>query len=185
MARTGIKKSDVFNAAEAIRARGTEPTMTAIRVELGSTGSLSTISQHLSAWREETAEKVQQHEIPEEVQNKMLEALTVVWGIASSQAQQDIKAIKQEYSDKLKHFETDRRELEKVAIKQEQEGDKNLKTLESTFAALEKEREKTRVLELELNELRGQVKIYQQLVKQPDQKLDKKKAHPKPIKASS
>ena len=69
MARKGVTFDQVANAAATIKARGTEPTIAAIRVELGNEGSYSTISQHLAKWRTEDSEKGVHKEMPPEVEN--------------------------------------------------------------------------------------------------------------------
>ncbi len=51
MARTGISKYLVQQARDAVVARGEHPSIDAVRVELGNTGSKSTIHRYLQAWR--------------------------------------------------------------------------------------------------------------------------------------
>jgi hypothetical protein len=47
MARTGLYKSDVKQARDALVARGRHPSLDAVRIELGNTGSKSTIHKYL------------------------------------------------------------------------------------------------------------------------------------------
>lgn len=47
MARAGINKALVQDACDALRARGVHPSIDAVRVELGNTGSKSTIQRFL------------------------------------------------------------------------------------------------------------------------------------------
>jgi len=60
MARAGINKALVQDACDALRARGVHPSIDAVRVELGNTGSKSTIQRYLKelAAREPTARAV-------------------------------------------------------------------------------------------------------------------------------
>jgi len=51
MARTGITKEQVFQAAEYIRGADETPTIERIRVQLGNTGSPNTIHKHLKLWK--------------------------------------------------------------------------------------------------------------------------------------
>ena len=49
MARSGIYKSEVVRARDALRAQGRHPSIDAIRVELGNTGSKATIHRYLGS----------------------------------------------------------------------------------------------------------------------------------------
>jgi hypothetical protein len=53
MARAGIYKSEVVRARDKLIALGKHPSIDAIRVELGNTGSRTTISRHLKEIEEE------------------------------------------------------------------------------------------------------------------------------------
>lgn len=53
MARSGIYKSEVVRARDALRAQGRHPSIDAIRVELGNTGSKATIHRYLKEIDEE------------------------------------------------------------------------------------------------------------------------------------
>lgn len=50
MARCGVQKEDVFEIAEKLHQRGIIPTISNIRIFLG-TGSYTTISRYLYAWK--------------------------------------------------------------------------------------------------------------------------------------
>lgn len=104
MARKGITFDQVANAARAIKARGQEPTIAAIRVELGDEGSYTTISTHLAKWRAEEADRVDTRSLPPEVEDKMMEALMTVWNVANKAATDDLATIKQEHADERKRL---------------------------------------------------------------------------------
>ena len=53
MARAGIYKSEVLRARDRLAAQGRNPSIDAIRVELGNTGSKTTISRYLREIEEE------------------------------------------------------------------------------------------------------------------------------------
>ena len=53
MARSGIYKSEVVRARDALRAQGRHPSIDAVRVELGNTGSKATIHRYLKEIEEE------------------------------------------------------------------------------------------------------------------------------------
>lgn len=99
MGRKGITYDQVANAAQAITARGTEPTISAIRVELNNEGSYSTISQHLNRWRSESAERVDTAALPPDVESAAMEAITKVWNIAHKHANKEVAAARQEAAD--------------------------------------------------------------------------------------
>ncbi|WP_218948784.1 DNA-binding protein, partial [Citrobacter cronae] len=55
MARAGISKAQVQEAQQSLIDRGEHPTIDAIRIELGNTGSKTTIHRHLKALEEQPA----------------------------------------------------------------------------------------------------------------------------------
>lgn len=110
MARKGVTYDQVANVAREIKARGQEPTLSAIRVELGDSGSFTTISTHLAKWRQEEAERVDMRVLPPEVEQEMLKAVTTVWNVANKAASADIAAIKQDHADELKKLKQETKE---------------------------------------------------------------------------
>lgn len=184
MARKGVTYDQVANAAAAIKARGTEPTMSGIRVEIGDTGSLSTISQHLAKWREQESQKVHTDDLPEELEKVLMTAITQVWNAANKYAQEDVSAIKQEYKDKekelKKELETAMKEIESLE-KENDEGSKESEKMRVSLAKLEKENV----------ELKAQLKATEGLYKELMANLqtkphdDTKKANQQQPKASS
>jgi uncharacterized protein involved in exopolysaccharide biosynthesis len=167
MARKGITFDQVANAAAAIQARGTEPTISAIRVELNNEGSFSTISQHLAKWREQTAERIDIKALPENVENAALSAITTIWNIATKEASADIAAIKEDHKAEKKRMQAD--------IDALLETNKHLEeTIEREVAASEKDRKQISEAEKKLtavnSELETMRKMYSDLlaaVKQP------------------
>lgn len=142
MARKGVSYDQVANAAAAIKARGTEPTMLGIRVELGDTGSLSTISQYLAKWREKESENVHTKEMPEEIKGLVKKITADVWNAANKYAQEDVSTIKQEYKDRenelKKDLETAIKEIESLE-KENDEVNKKSEIMQISLAKLEKE----------------------------------------------
>ena len=59
MARGGLYKSDVQRARDALRAQGKHPSVDAVRVALGNTGSKTTIHRYLKELEEEEGQGVQ------------------------------------------------------------------------------------------------------------------------------
>lgn len=57
MGRIGISEYQVFRAADQLAADGVHPSVDTVRVELGNTGSRTTINKYLKAWRERRAHR--------------------------------------------------------------------------------------------------------------------------------
>lgn len=141
MARKGITYDLVANAAAAIKARGVEPTISSVRIELNNEGSFSTISQHLAKWRSEAAEKVDVRSLPESVENAALQAITVIWNIATTEARDEIAAIKEEHNGQKKLLQQDLSALLQgnKALEEALDREANqVKTLETKLAEAEK-----------------------------------------------
>jgi DNA repair exonuclease SbcCD ATPase subunit len=156
MARKGITYDMVCNAAAAIKARGTDPTISAIRVELNNEGSFSTISQHLAKWREMDAEKVDVSSLPEAVENAALETITKLWNIATKEAREEIAAIKEDYNQQRKQLQTDLDALLNSNKVLEE-------TLEHEIAVSEKDRAKVKEAEKKLTAVSSELDTYKRL----------------------
>ena len=102
MTTKGITFAQVSDAANAIKARGHEPTGYAVRNELGGTGSFTTIQSHLVKWKQETAETVQSRDLPQEVENAMHQAIAICWTQATKIADETTAAVRQTCDDQLK-----------------------------------------------------------------------------------
>ncbi len=88
MARKGITKEQIFEAATNLQEAGIASTVQAVRERIGS-GSYSTINAHLAEWRKEYAEQalVNIPDIPE----KIMAAFNQVWASAIKSAQDDVE----------------------------------------------------------------------------------------------
>ncbi|WP_223507736.1 DNA-binding protein [Pseudomonas sp. BF-B-25] len=75
MARGGINKAVVQEARQALLARGVNPSIDAVRVELGNTGSKTTISRYLKELEPSSPEPVASRERMGETLNGMLQTL--------------------------------------------------------------------------------------------------------------
>lgn len=190
MARKGISYDAVANAARAIKARGQEPTIAAVRMECGDEGSFTTISAHIAKWRAEEADKVDTKSLPAEVEDKMMEALMVIWNVANKAATADVQAIKQDYADEKKRLQAELTEardeikqLEKVLKDEEERANRNKEKAEKS--AIE--------LTAKSSELEATKELYKQLLnslKPPAEKktepmaADTRPVHPKLTKVS-
>ncbi|MCE0460918.1 DNA-binding protein [Pseudomonas uvaldensis] len=75
MARSGINKAVVQKARQALLARGANPSIDAVRVELGNTGSKTTISRYLKELEPSNSEPVSSRERMGETLNGMVQTL--------------------------------------------------------------------------------------------------------------
>ncbi|WEJ74812.1 DNA-binding protein [Pseudomonas sp. PSE14] len=87
MARGGITKALVQRARSAILARGENPSIDALRVELGNTGSKSTIHRYLKEIEAETAPRSGQ---PRSLSDNLTELVTQLAGQLQQEARQSV-----------------------------------------------------------------------------------------------
>ena len=92
MARQGISREQVFDAAGALLDEGTSPTVQAVRERIGS-GSFTTINRHLDEWRKEHAGQAPAN-IPD-MPDKVMMAFQQVWAAAARAAQEDTETQRQ------------------------------------------------------------------------------------------
>jgi hypothetical protein len=118
MARTGVTENDVFEAADALVARGERPTIERLRSELG-TGSPNTLLRHLDAWWKGLAARLDAHaraitlpEAPADVQAAATHLWTRALAIAQERARADMEAAYQRLeTDRMALAERERRAL--------------------------------------------------------------------------
>lgn len=95
MPRTGITRSQVFEAADRLAESGTLPTVVTVRGDLGK-GSFTTINQHLSEWKAlKWKAEGQPAVVPAMVEAKANDLLTTLWLFASHKADQNIDKIRE------------------------------------------------------------------------------------------
>ncbi|MES9902146.1 MAG: DNA-binding protein [Sedimenticola sp.] len=108
MARPGVTRDQVFEAADALALEGQTPTVVAVRNRLGG-GSPNTITPLLAEWKE-------QHELthadalpplPEQVESAMRQ----VWGAAWKETQAQLEAEREALSALRKELERERSEM--------------------------------------------------------------------------
>lgn len=94
MMTMAISHQQIFAAADALNARGVRPTLSAVRKELG-TGSYTTISEGMAAWRSAQEQKKQTLAVPlpEEVAQGLANLGDTVWqaALAVASAQLDLE----------------------------------------------------------------------------------------------
>jgi hypothetical protein len=181
MARKGITYDAVANAARAIKARGQEPTIAAIRVECGDEGSYTTISTHLAKWRAEEMDKVDTRTLPPEVEDAMMTAVMSVWNVANKAASGDLAAIKQDHADEVKRLKGEA----DVANAEIAELEKKLASAEDEAASAKGQAVNAeKKLTAATGELEATKSLYKQLLEslKPQAASDKKAADTKPAR---
>ena len=138
MANIGVTEKQVFTAADALKQVGIEPTIVGIREKLGNTGSLTTISKYLKAWKDHQ-ELITPLSEPPIAFNQSAKAL---WNVAFRFAEEEFKS----QSEALK-IDKKKWEEEKKLYTSELEG---LEVQKSTIERRLKEIEK--ILETERTE---------------------------------
>lgn len=139
MAREGLTRPQVFNAADQISAAGQQPTVAAIRAKLG-TGSFTTITALLREWKEQaTTPDDDIIDVPEEVAAALSRAGEIIWKAAQDHFKTELSTLKIESARQIARLtesneeafgEIDRLEKELHQITKAAESNKQL--LQST-----------------------------------------------------
>ncbi len=102
MGRIGVSEYQVFQAADQLEAEGVHPSVDSVRVELGNTGSRTTINKYLKEWR---ARRVHREQAGANLGGHLLQVLSEQSGIilsaleAASEAKFQVKS--QQYESTL------------------------------------------------------------------------------------
>lgn len=94
MARPGVTYFDVSRAAQQLTAAGKTPTIDAIRIALGSTGSNGTIGTHLRAWKAKQ-DQDQQIASKEKLPEVLVATMRGLWELVMNQSEEQIQVIRQ------------------------------------------------------------------------------------------
>lgn len=137
MARAGITKGQVFEAANALAEEGTTATVQALRERIGS-GSYSTISTHLADWKAERAGQVPAN-IPD-MPEKVTLAFHQVWSVAAHAAREDVETERQALEVMRREMEQDKADMSAEIERLEKEQDEATAKVDGLEAALETER---------------------------------------------
>lgn len=81
----GVPETDVFQAADAVLARGERPTVERVRTELGR-GSPARVGQLLEQWWEQLARRLKGHALLPELPGEAAQAFAEAWRIAVAHA---------------------------------------------------------------------------------------------------
>ncbi len=134
MARTGISKKQVFEAASALLEEGTAATVQAVRERIGS-GSFTTITRHLADWRKEHT--AQAPAVLPDMPDKVTGAFRQAWSTAVHAAQEAVDTQRQALEVLRREMEQEKADMAAEIERLEQTGEDAAAARE----ALEKERE--------------------------------------------
>ncbi|MFW0755909.1 DNA-binding protein [Pseudomonas sp. H11T01] len=164
MARGGINKALVHAARDALLARGLHPSIDLVRVELGNTGSKSTIQRYL---KELNGSHAANQETPPSVSDELL---TLVSSLAErlTQQAQDAVAEEREYLDRQQVSYTQ----ERVQLRERLE--QALSTITRLTGELEQQRQCERQLREQLQDGEGERQQLRQLVTGQQQLLEER-----------
>lgn len=88
---TGVPETDVFQAADAVLARGERPTVERVRIQLGR-GSPARVGQLLEQWWEQLAQRLKGHALLPELPSETAQAFAEVWRGAVAHAETTARA---------------------------------------------------------------------------------------------
>ena len=164
-----VSKDDIIKAAEALTAKGINPSMKAVREILGS-GSFATISPVLREWRNQR-EKITSIvvEMPSEMRASIERTGAEIWKTANGLAGQQLEQFKTSSLEQIESANTDRDEaleevesLEAKIIEQESTENQLNELLKQAEQALRTCQEKAAALTQRTLDLEDQTKQQQQ-----------------------
>ena len=112
MARGGVNKAVVQAARLAILARGENPSIDAVRIEMGNTGSKTTIHRYLKELGEGT--QPDDTEAPEPIDDELLALVSRLAQRLKEQAQEPIDQAREQFEQQRKDLETRLHEAEQA-----------------------------------------------------------------------
>lgn len=196
MAREGVTRAQVFDAADAISATGQNPTVQTIRAKLGS-GSFTTITALLREWKSQATEPATELDVPEAVTAALGRAAELVWKAAQDHFAHELATLQKEADRRVNVAETRASEAEAEIERLEAEIERKDNSLIEQFKAGEKQADITTALRSEKAELSAALKAAEARIKEqgdllkrlipstPETKPKKAPAAPKKTAAAS
>lgn len=174
MAREGISKAQVFNAADAISAAGQNPTVAGVRAKIG-TGSFTTITAFLREWKEQALNQDEGEalDVPEEVTQALGRAAEIVWKAANEHFARELAALRKAADEHTLAYMQEANEAADEIARLERENldqSERIKSLLSTVSQaedlIEQRDTKTRQLLQEMGEMRAAAKAADARIKE-------------------
>lgn len=149
MAREGITQAQVFNAADQISTDGQQPTVAAIRTKLG-TGSYTTITAMLRAWKQASTPADETLDVPQEVTEALQRAGQIVWKAAQDHFRHELATLKTDTAKAIAHANATAEEAFAEIARLEAAQEVMTDRADQAEAALAETREALRVKEVQL-----------------------------------
>lgn len=196
MAREGITRAQVFDAADKISAAGQSPTVASIRAQLG-TGSFTTITTLLREWKNQATEPDTELDVPEEVTQALGRAAELVWKAAQDHFKHELNTLQADAARKTAAADQRATEAEAEIERLEAEAEKQAEIIATLTAKAESLAEKlvshdkkAGQLSAELRAAQSQIKEQSDLLKRlipakTEEKPAAKKAAAKPVKPNA
>jgi chromosome segregation ATPase len=155
MARGGISKGAVAKARESLVAKGVRPSIDAVRIELGNTGSKTTISRYLKEISEEEGSRLDDEELLSENLKEIIgrlsqalrnEAKEIVES-AESRHKAEIESVEEKLADAERSLETTQASLAQREGELAEEQQAHKATSEKLIELKSQVRENTRVIQ--------------------------------------
>lgn len=167
MARGGINKALVANAREALIAKGQNPSIDAVRVELGNTGSKSTIHRYLKELEEEASTTMDDETLLSQPIKELVMRLAA--GLRQ-EAYDVVEKLKLSYEEKLTDIDNENKRLKVDSIELNKQGVELKDALQQCENEIDRQDAMLRELEIKQTE-------YQQNESRLSQLLDEKQTH--------
>jgi DNA repair exonuclease SbcCD ATPase subunit len=162
---TAITEDQVFKTATYLAENGLPVTVCTLREALGGTGSYTTLSAHLDAWRNRNGPGENRlPEVPPEVERVMGAATQSLWHAAANQAQRAVDEIKQIAQQQVAQQEAELAEARQEIVRLEHDAGVG-------HAALGQARREIEDLYEQLAVARGELTLLQERTHQQDERL--------------
>jgi chromosome segregation ATPase len=152
MARTGLTRDQVNEAAEALMLEGQTPTVVGVRTRLGG-GSLSNITKWLGEWKAE--QEIKRADALPPMPSAVEGAMRQVWGAAWKETQTQIEAEREALANLRKELERERTEMLGEINRLDGELETAKTEIEQVREALEAERHAHEGTRVEVKEARA------------------------------
>ena len=182
MARPIVTREAVFAAAAELTAAGSDASILAVQGQIGG-GSYSTVKRYLDEWKREQAAATPTLDLPPEVAARAAELARALWGLAHTQAEQRVAALRAEAEQQLGRSRAELQAAELTISRLEGEAEQAAQQLEAAQqqfaaaqAATEEARTAARVAEARAGEQERQIAELQRQLAQHGAELDAARA---------
>jgi len=154
MAKPVVTTNLVEEAAEALLAKGEEPTIITVQQAIGG-GSYTTVKKYLDAWKARKAATTPV-EAPAEVEAQARQLARTVWAVALNHSEQQSAQLREEATRKIEEIRTDLATAEAIISRQERENEAQGRALEEARVLAETARQAAQAAETRMAELEHQ-----------------------------